>query len=45
MIEVLAEKALRKISKALRKISVRVKLKNLPTNIIQMGFNHVAPLI
>ena len=37
-IEVLAEKAL-------RKMSVRVKLKNLTTNIIQMGFNHVVPLI
>ena len=38
MIEVLAEKAL-------RKMSVRVKLKNLTTDIIQMGFNHVVPLI
>ena len=37
-IEVLAEKAL-------RKMSVRVKLKNLTTDIIQMGFNHVVPLI
>ena len=26
-------------------MSVRVKLKNLTTNIIQMGFNHVVPLI
>ena len=37
-IEVLAEKAL-------RKMSVRVKLKNLTTDIIQMGFNHIVPLI
>ena len=37
-IEVLAEKAL-------RKMSVRVKLKNLTTDITQMGFNHVVPLI
>ena len=33
------------IEKALRKMSVRVKLKNLTTDIIQMGFNHVVPLI
>ena len=26
-------------------MSFRVKLKNLTTNIIQMGFNHVVPLI
>ena len=38
MIEVLAENAL-------RKISVRVKLKNLTTDIIQMGLNRVVPLI
>ena len=38
MIEVLAEKAW-------RKMSVGVKLKILTTDIIQMGFNHVAPLI
>ena len=31
--------------KALRKMSVRVKLKNLTTDIVQMGFNHVVPLI
>ena len=37
-IEVLAEKAL-------RKMSVRVKLKNSTTDIIQMGFNHIVPLI
>ena len=37
-IEVLAETAL-------RKMLVRVKLKNLTTDIIQMGFNHVVPLI
>ena len=37
-IEVLAEKAL-------RKMSVRVKLKNLTTDIIQMGINHAVPLI
>ena len=38
MIEVLAEKAL-------RKMSVNVKLKILTKDIIQMGFNHVVPLI
>ena len=37
-IEVLAEKAW-------RKMSVRVKLKNLTTDIVQMDFNHVVPLI
>ena len=26
-------------------MSVRVKLKNLTTDILQMGFNHVVPLI
>ena len=37
-VDVLAEKAL-------RKMSVRVKLKNLTTDINKMGFNHVVPLI
>ena len=37
-IEVLAEKAW-------RKMSVRIKLKNLTTDFIQMGFNHVVSLI
>ena len=38
MIEVLAVKAL-------RKMSVDVKLKILPTYFIQMGFNYFVPLI
>ena len=37
-IEVLAEKAL-------IKMLVRLKLKNLTTDIIQLGFDHVVPLI
>ena len=31
--------------KALIKMSVKVKLKNLTTDFIHMGFNYVAPLI